>query len=50
MRFLQVVFRDGTVTLEISWEIVIIPKGKGGYRGIGLVEVLWEICALVVNC
>ena len=42
--------RDGAVPLEIEWEnMVLIPKGKGGYRAIGLVEVLWKVCAVVVN-
>ena len=36
---------------EISWEkIVLIPKGKVGYRGIWLVELLWKACSVVVNC
>ena len=30
--------------------MVLIPKGKGGGWGIGLVEVAWKFCATVVNC
>ena len=26
------------------------PKRRGGYWGIGLVEVFWKVCAEVVNC
>ena len=38
VRLMQVMFRDGTVTEEISWEkLFLTPKGKGEYRGIGLV-------------
>ena len=34
-------FRDGTVPVEIAWaKMVLIPKWKGEYRGIGLLEVL----------
>ena len=48
----QLMFRD--VPVEIVWaKMVLIPKGKGvgrGYRLIGLLEVLWKICSVVVNC
>ena len=48
---MQVVFRYWTVPVEIVWDkMVLFLKGKGGYRGIGLVEVLWKVCAVVVNC
>ena len=30
--------------------MVLILKGKGEYRGIELVEILWKVCAVVVNC
>ena len=51
VRLVQVMFRDGTVTEEIAWEnMVLIQKGKGEYRGIGLVEVLWKVCSVVVSC
>ena len=37
--------------VEIAWEKIFLnPKGKGEYRVIGLVEVLWKFCAEVVNC
>ena len=29
--------------------MVFILKGKGEYRGIGLVEVLWKVCSVVVT-
>ena len=51
VKLVQVVFRNGTVTEEILWDtMVLLPKWKGGYRGIGLVEVLWNMCSVVVNC
>ena len=51
VRLVQLVFRYGTMTVEIAWaKMVLILKGKGGYRGIGLVEVLCKVCAVVVNC
>ena len=37
--------------VKIAWaRMVLTLKGKGKYRGIGLVEVLWKFCAVVVNC
>ena len=29
---------------------VFHPKREGGYWGIGLVEVVWKVCAAVANC
>ena len=45
VRLVQVKLRDRTVPEEIAWaKMFLIPKGKGGYIVIGLVEVLWEVC------
>ena len=29
--------------------VVLIPKGGGDYRGIGLVEVIWKAVAVILN-
>ena len=29
--------------------VVLIPKGGGDYRGIGLVEVIWKAVAMILN-
>ena len=51
VQLVQVMFRDRTVPEYIAWEkMVVLLKGKGGYRGIGIVEVLWKLCSVVVNC
>ena len=51
MRLVQVMFRDEAVPVEIALaKMVLIQKGKGGYKEIGLLEVLWKFCAVVVNC
>ena len=32
------------------WQtVVLIPKGKKDYRGIGLVEVVWKVVAAILN-
>ena len=44
VRLVYVMFRDGTVLEEIAWAtMVLLQKGKGGYRSIGIVEVLWKV-------
>ena len=35
---------------ETTWQAVfLIPKGKKDYRGIGLVEVMWKVVAVILN-
>ena len=45
MELIQTAFRDGELAEEATWQAVVLtPKGKGEYRGISLVEVLWRSC------
>ena len=40
----QTAFRDGNLAEEATWQtVVLIPKGKGEFWGIGLVEVIWKL-------
>ena len=51
VRLLHWTFRDGTPPEELTWAtMVLIPKGKGEFRGIIIEEVAWKVCATVVNC
>ena len=35
---------------EATWQaVVLIPKGKKDYRGIGLVEVMWKVVVAILN-
>ena len=35
---------------ETTWQaVVLIPKGGKDYRGIGLVEVMWKLVAVILN-
>ena len=46
----QTAFWEGELAEEITWQaVVLIPKGKGDYRGIGLVEVMWKVVAVILN-
>ena len=46
----QTAFRDGDLEEEATWQAVILfPKGKGDYWGIGLVKVMWKVVAVILN-
>ena len=46
----QTAFREGDLAEESTWQaVVLIPKGKEDYRGIGLVEVMWKFVAVILN-
>ena len=35
---------------ESTWQaVVLIPKGEKDYQGIGLVEVMWKVVAVILN-
>ena len=44
-------FREGELAEEAAWKaVVLIPKGRGDYRGIGIVEVMWKAVTVILNC
>ena len=46
----KLAFREGRIPAELTWKmIVLIPKGGGYFRGIGLVEVIWKVCTSITN-
>ena len=50
MDLIQTAFREGRLTEEATWQVVVlIPKGGEDYRGIGLVEVMWKVVAVILN-
>ena len=41
---------NGYITEALMWTtMVLIPKGKGAYTGIGLVETIWKVCTSIIN-
>ena len=47
---MQLEFREGTLDEKFMFQkFVITPKGRGDFRGIGLVEVLWKTVASLLN-
>ena len=46
MYLVQTAFWEGDLEEDSTWQaVVLIPKGKGDYRGIRLVEVMWRVSA-----
>ena len=46
----QTAFREGHLAEEATCQtVVLIPKGKKEYRGIGLVEVTWKVVAVILH-
>ena len=43
-------FREGHIPSVLTWtKMVLIPKLEGGYRGVGLVEVIWKVCKYITK-
>ena len=50
MEMTQTAFREGKLVEEATWKTVImIPKGKGEFRRIGLVEVTWKVVTVILH-
>ena len=46
----QTEFREVKLAEEAMWKtVVLIPKGKRGFRGIGLVGVTWKVVAVILH-
>ena len=51
VELVQTAFRDGDLAEEATWQaVVLIPKGKGDYRSIGLGEVTRESPRAGTHC
>ena len=43
-------FGEGRLAEEATWQaVVLIPKEKGDYHNIGLVEVVWKVVVEILN-
>ena len=50
VELIQTAFWEGELAEEAMWQaVVLIPKGKQDYWGIGLVEVMWKVVAAILN-
>ena len=47
---IQMIWETGTVPKQMLWVIVVlIPKGGGDYRGIGLLEPFWKVVEIIMD-
>ena len=50
VKLVQIAFQDGFLAEEAAWQaVILILKWIGGYRGIGLVEVIWNAVAVILD-
>ena len=50
VKLIQTIWIEGTIPQQMSWMIVVlIPKGGGDYRGIGLLEPLWKAVEILMD-
>ena len=41
---------QGKIPQQLTWVIVVLlPKGRGDYRGIGLLELLWKVVERIMD-
>ncbi len=44
VKLMQAVWEQGSVPEQMRWEIIVLlPKGGGDYRGIGILEPFWKV-------
>jgi hypothetical protein len=50
VQLVQAVWTHGTIPRQLLWSIaVLIPKGGGGYRGIGLLKLIWKVLEWIMD-
>ena len=50
VKLVQLCFKERQVPTQLSWStVVLIPKGGGDYRGIGLLEIVWKVIESIIN-
>ena len=50
VKLTQTAFGEGKLAEEATWQaMVMVPKGKGEFWGIGLVEVIWKLLSLILH-
>jgi hypothetical protein len=50
VQLVQAVWDEGKISTQLGWVVtVLIPKGGGDYRGIGLLEPIWKVIEWVID-
>ncbi len=51
IELIQAIWNRGEIPEQMSWMIVVLlPKGGGDFRGIGLLDPLWKVVEKVMVC
>jgi hypothetical protein len=46
---IQYIYETGKMPTELPWSVlVVIPNSSGGYRGIGLLEIIWNMISSII--
>jgi hypothetical protein len=47
---IKAIWTQGKIPQQLTWVIVVLlPKGGGDYRGIGLLEPLWKVVECIMD-
>jgi hypothetical protein len=50
INLIQAIWTQGEIPQQLTWVIVVLlPKGGGDYRGIGLLEPLWKVVERIMD-
>ena len=50
VKLVQAVWDEGKIPIQLGWVVtVLIPKGGGDYRGIGLLEPIWKVIERLID-
>ena len=50
VKLIQTIWEKGEIPQQMSWmTVVLIPKGGGDYRGIGLLEPFWKTIEVLID-
>ena len=50
VELVQNCFQEQCVPTQMSWStVVLLPKGNGDYRGIGLLKIGWKVIESIIN-
>ena len=48
--FVRHIYATGEMPVELSWAtMILLPKGDGQYRGIGLLEIIWKLISKIID-
>ena len=50
IELIQIVWAEGEIPQQMAWmTVVLLPKGGGDYRGIGLLEPFWKVVEILMD-